>query len=121
MYSQHTDHHKIYQHNNWGITKGKPSETIIKNRNKFITEYDIKKVCKTKPKYVTDETKTASDTYFDHNEYYVDKNDDFVIVSNPYDDHDNFFFSKGWTKYKPIYHDDCVTYVKRVGKGRKGK
>jgi len=119
MYSQFTDYHKIYQQSHWGKMKdSKPSEIIIKNRNKFANDCDIKKYCNIKPKYIIDETKG---THFDHNEYYTDKNGEFVIVSNPYDEHDDFFFEKGWRKYEPMYHEDCMTYIKKVGKGKKGK
>jgi len=109
-YSDKTDFPKIYANTHWGRfsldnrsnAELKQLEGIVKNRNKFINDYEIKKICPKEPKKLIeyiDKIKKTNKT--DHLECYVNKDGNYVLLNSPYvaEDEDMKDFDKIYQLY----------------------
>ena len=97
---------------------------IIKNRDDFIYKYDIKEHIN-RPvsigSFVSFGLNSKMKQFFDHVEIYKNKNNEFVLITNPYNYNisyyresifmENFGFNKIYNMYSP----DSNTYIK-IGK-----
>ena len=90
---------------------------IIWNRTDFLDDLDIKKnikssqVLKRKMKKLKEEFFENDD---DHFEYYEDYDKNLVCVISIYDKRPETTqrkINKGWELYKPLYCDECNTFV----------
>jgi hypothetical protein len=124
-FSELTNYQKIYSHTYWGNFRSDPimhpGLEIIENRNKFITDYDIKRY--TKPsvnvrRYIREE---RDHLYLDHVEYYrtIDNNgvSKILLITSPYKSSNELDFiheyeKYGWLKIYPLYHTDAYTFAK---------
>lgn len=71
------------------------------------------------PKYIRFEC-SQRENIFDHVEYYINENDDYVIVSSPYSNLDeNEYYALGWVKIIKLYSDHAETYMKIIPKHRR--
>lgn len=99
----------------WQYYNGRFEANILKNREDFITEFGIvnKKRPEKVPSYVNKHFTVIKQS--DHNETFITKNKDYMLVSSPYD-HTNEtpFIENGWTKYSNLYSDSATTWVKIV-------
>ena len=116
-YYEFTDYPDIYCNTYWGnfslrrrekYLKTKFKTLIVYNRNRFIKEYNIVK-CKTPRRNLIDEI--LNDNYTDHNEYYQDKDGNYIHLfsTHPYDDMEIY---KDYTIIYPLYHEYQTTFIK---------
>ena len=118
-----TKYPKLFGNTYWAGFKdsGKHLDEIINNRNKFIEDYNIKKnICCSKiPKYINKEfEKYNNDYFYDHPEFYINNDNDYVIIISPYaggekskEGEDEFLNNSPFTKIYPLYFIDAITYV----------
>lgn len=50
----------------------------------------------------------------DHEHYFRDNNNNYVIVSSPYYEHDEKFLPLGFVKYNHLYNRQSFTYIKVI-------
>lgn len=93
-YSSKTEYNKIFENTYWGkfSLQGRKEEDIkeleevVKNRNQFVKDYDIKKIVLKKPvklrEYITNMEKS---NVLDHVEVYEQNNNNYLILNSPYD------------------------------------
>ena len=121
-----TSYPRIYVHTYWGAfdTDTGPARTeFIQNRNRFIQEYNIKKSAD-RPKYIQkilDECEAAK-VHLDHVECYINDNNQYVLVSSPYDTSEanqQKYAEKGWAHIYKLYVNEAATFVKIVPMKRK--
>lgn len=121
-----TNYPRIYTHTYWGAfgADTRPAKTeFIQNRNRFIHEYNIKKSAH-RPKYIQkilDECEAAG-VHLDHVECYANDNNEYVIVSSPYDTTEpnrQKYAEKGWTHIYKLYVDEADTFIKIIPMKRK--
>lgn len=121
-----TNYPRIYVHTYWGAFRadtGPSKAEIIQNRNIFIQEYNIKKSAE-RPKYIEkilDDCEAAC-LHLDHIECYMNDNNEYVILSSPYDTSESNrekYAEKGWTHIYNLYVNDADTFVKIIPMKRK--
>jgi hypothetical protein len=114
-YYEHTNYPKIYSETYWGSFLGKPSDTILENRNRFINDYEIS------TKYPSS-NKTISELYYtlrngrlsshtDHIEIYRTVNRGVIVVNSPYGNDIPEDFPM--TEIGQLYSENCKTYILR--------
>ncbi len=138
-----TNYPNIYKNTYWGnFIKREDTDinSIIENRNKFITDFDIKSIQKNLPEYIYKalwkllieknlDLKLIRDkwrcsdlinnycTFFDHKETYKTKSGNFIIVFSPYNELDGEKIEElGFERIYNLYHKDAFTYVKQFSK-----
>jgi len=122
-----TNYPEIYELTYWGNYEYKPghfstTSEIINNRNKFITDYDIKKCILVKPEFIFEMVNRSKYKYLDHVECYETSSGDYVLISSPYTErHDKEYSDDGWTKIYPLYSSTTgdSTFIKIVNKLKK--
>lgn len=93
-----------------GNFKSKSYNEIHENRDKFKEDYNIKHLMRKIPIELREEIE--KDDEHDHVEYYRTKNREYVILSSPYKENDEFYREKGWEKKYNLYSEYAITYVK---------
>ncbi len=116
-----TNYSNIYEHTYWGNfdTKFKKLENeIILNRNKFIENFEIKKV-KDIPEKIEeffhlsyDSRNKTNNNFFDHIETYITHNKNYIVITSPYSLQDTTAEILGYKKYNKMYGQDAFTYIK---------
>ncbi len=121
-----TNYPRIYVHTYWGCFDADSrtaSAEFIQNRNRFINEYNITKSAN-QPKYIQkflDEC-IADKVYLDHIECYKNDNNEYVILSSPYDTRESNrekYAEKGWTLIYKLYVNEADTFMKIIPMRRK--
>lgn len=125
-----TKYPKIYGQTYWGGFKKQLNdndnniEILINNRNNFIENYNIKKICNLKfiRKYV-DHLRNLRDKPYniDHLETYETFDKKYIIINSPYNSSkDNEYtenlLKEGWILINPLYSDHANTYIKFIDK-----
>jgi len=88
---------------------------VFENRNKFVEEFKITKVCKM-PKYVEKNIEIEyKKNIIDHLECYRTDEKDYILVSSPYGNgNENIYLENGWIVYNKLYLSDVFTYIKII-------
>ena len=139
MYAEYTRYPNIFLHSYWGnhrlrringrIICEYGLETITENRNRFITEYSIKKyyyLPKIRGRKKIDENAMIGKELYngsykydirDHIEYYKCSDGRLLTIFskdiNNEEDH-NFILSNGYTLIEPLYWIDQRSYLKFI-------
>ena len=119
----------MYEKTYWGqareeIDGKKIDEEIIKNRNKFIEEWDIKKNVENMPNYVKEKSKiygpSGREKFGDHSEIYKIR-EGYIIIVSPYvgekSQYDEEAKEKGYKKIYQMYNKYAETYLKVIVRG----
>lgn len=97
---------------------------IIKNRNEFIYEYDIKDHLNGYidiGAFISYGKNSNVKDFFDHVEVYRNNNDDYVLITNPYINNISYYRESiftsnfGFQRIYNMYSKDSYTYIK-IGK-----
>lgn len=122
-----TEHPKLYKDTYWGNFLSNNDDLndnspIFANRNKFAKEYKLKRhthkcTKKIEKEFSYQNTKCT----FDHGEFYVDFEGNYVIVSSPYGCYDDKYMALGWTPYHKLYSPMAYTYVKVITSAKNEK
>lgn len=118
-FSELTKYPKIYENVYWGNFTGELNREILKNRNLFINNFNIKsQVKKTRklPQYLTKIADRNVQEYVDHAEYYItNDNNYYIILISPYNHVDkNLVLQDGWIETDPMYSKNAYTFYKRI-------
>jgi hypothetical protein len=121
-----TNYPRIYTHTYWGAfpsDSGPARAEFIQNRNRFIVEYNIKKSAH-RPKYIQKilDDCEAVGVHLDHIECYANDNNEYVIVSSPYDVRESTkekYAEKGWIHIYKLYVHEANTFIKIIPMKRK--
>lgn len=122
--SQYTKYPDIYKKTYWnGDMKKYCSDLIFENRNKFVKEFNIKKICKNKnlPSYLMKYIKPFFNK--DYFESYLTNSNNFICVVH--DIYDVFECMKtnchnhGWKPIYKIFNDSSNSYVIELIRGEK--
>ena len=118
-YYEFTEYPQIFCKSYWGmfchyinsvpLCKGPPTE-IIRNRNRFVKEYNVVKYQKPR-RDLKNEILSSDKT--DHNEYYIDTENKYIHVFSVYYNCDNINYD-GYTKIFPLYTLQSVTFIKHL-------
>lgn len=115
--SSKTNYNRIFKNTYWGgFEYTDPHyDNIIENRNKFVIDYNLRKICNTRrtqtfyyvfKKYVK----------LDHVEFYTTDDPDMILVLNsPYcvtEEQDQKLVEHGFKKIYPLYNNLAQSYVK---------
>ena len=104
---------------------------IILNRNRFITDYNIKRRCMFMPRYIEREIVYTTTMilqqeivyeayrsiaslrceFFDHVECYLDQYNNYIIITSPY--HTNIILA-GWKQIYNMYTKNSVTFLIKI-------
>ena len=121
----YTNYPKIYKDCYWGyfqseITNGilehEPNKEIVKNRNEFITKYNIIKSNDNIPRLIELNFLNRINYKVDHLESYKTRDNKIIILSSPYmiketgKDYDNYI-KKGWEEIPKLYHNYAITFL----------
>ena len=112
-----TSYPKIFENTYWGNGHSDCHQEVIKNRNDFIEEFNIKRVNKRyakkhQPKRYEKDSRNAG---YDHNEVYIDKDkQNLIFITSPYVDNFDMLSEYGFERYKCLYHQDAFTFIKVV-------
>ena len=114
--SDMTNYKKIFSNTYWGsfdynCNSSISNDLIIKNRNKFIEDYEIKRVVSNIPNYILN-IKERQDSKLDHLECYITKNKEYILVISPYNERDLELIEKGWIDIYKLYSTGATTYIK---------
>ena len=124
---QMTKNKKMYENTYWGGIKYEDSMiSIVDNRNKFITDYNLKKCLnytktpKKLDKYVNN-IKNNPDlyNYIDHIEIYRLTDGNYLLLNSPYTTYekcDKILMENGWTKIYKLYLPEASSFVKILDK-----
>lgn len=119
-----TKYPNIFKNTYWGnliISERNEIDDIIKNRNNFVNENNIKQNKKSVPQKAINfffKLDELNDFYlFDHIEVY--KNDEeYIIINNPYMTKDSEDYNKlinyGWKEIEKLYFDESITFMKKI-------
>ena len=125
-YFEKTIKPNLFKKTYWGNFEYDPhciaSEQIFTNRNNFITDFHITKHPFKIPKYVKSECYNGNQRkpILDHVEFYINENDDYVIISSPYSNlYEGEYYVLGWVKIIKLYSDHAETYMKIIPKHRR--
>ena len=124
-YYEATDFPTIYETVYWGnfkITENRDITEIVKNRNKFITDFNIK-TTKFKNvilmRYIHHIINHNKDRRYDHLEEYKTHDDKYVLVNSPYDKTDKMkeiLTNDGWIEIYNLYSQEAMTFIKILSK-----
>jgi hypothetical protein len=98
-----------------GILEHEPNKEIVKNRNEFITKYNIIGKCKI-PRLIELNFLNRINYKVDHLESYKTRDNKIIILSSPYiiketDKDYNNYIKKGWGEIPKLYHDFAITFL----------
>lgn len=109
-----TKYPKIFKGSYWGICYCEDEiyeDEIIKNRNEFVREFDIKSS-------INDFVTKLSINFFDHEEAYIARNNRHISIVSPYGEHNDIAEELGYKPYKHLYHPEAYTYIRVFENGR---
>jgi len=109
-----TKYPELYSDTLWGFNKWSTDDKLFENRNNFVTDYNIKKYVKNRPKYIENEyDKLGRDA--DHIECYI-TNDDmyYILIVSPYHDFKEENKKYGWKRIYDLYCIGGYTYMKKI-------
>lgn len=112
-----TDFPNLFKNCYWGhFQNDDDDDIIIENRNKFASNYNLKKVGNI-PKYISNHYSDREGKRFkhmDHVEVYKN-NKQYIIISSPYSDgYDEMYNDSEWEKINPLYSPEATTYLKII-------
>ena len=119
-YREYTAYPEKYKGTYWGNFASIPQTYIVENRNRFITDYDIKKNVKHSNKYYNKANKVLKhfkvQRYLDHYELYsLNNSENLLAVISPYEgavsEIRDKIIADGWTEIYPIYGDGAVSFI----------
>jgi len=124
-YAVQTNYPKIYGATYWGafnINSNPISDTIIQNRNEFISKYNISNI-KTRPiKKIVDYISKLQNgnLLYDHIEVYITNDNKYLILNSPYgsskENIEQFATKDGWIHIDNMYSDDTESFIKYIDK-----
>lgn len=115
-----TDYPNIFIKTYWGSftnnSNNSTNESIIQNRNKFIEEFNIQKVCTKSPKYIYKliDKNLNENKQLDHIEIYKTNDGKYILISSPYIELTEEYIENGWTQIYNLYTNDSYTYIKII-------
>lgn len=116
-----TKYSRIYKKTYWGNFKTGENENreeelkdIFENRNKFITDYEIKDIKNKQMRDIEKYINYLKNSYknIDHLEIYKLKNNDYLFLNSPYVD--NNYNMDGWNKIYKLYNNTAESFIKIV-------
>ena len=119
-YREYTAYPEKYKGCYWGNFASIPETHIVENRNRFITDYDIKNNVKHTKKYYNKANKVLKhfkvQRYLDHYELYsLNNSENLLAVISPYSGADreirDEIIADGWTEIYPIYGNGAVSFI----------
>ena len=119
-YREYTAYPKKYEHTYWGSFYHNPEPHIVENRNRFITDYDIKNFVKHTKKYRNKASKIFKDIerhfWFDHFELYsLNNSENLLAVISPYSGRNtetrDEIIGYGWTEIYPIFSSSSASFI----------
>lgn len=104
-----TDYKNIYRNTSWGnCFPTCDDKNILENRNSFIKDYNIKnspkRILNKVKTYISNLQYTKARSFLDHLEFYTTKNGDSIIITSPYNVHDDDTDFQEIYKAKKIYN-----------------
>lgn len=125
-----TNYPHIYKKCYWGQCEIKIlyenwyNNIIIQNRNQFINEFHIIKMCCKEPEYVRNEHNMNkyyniehNGNVFDHIECYETNDGRYILISSPYHlANENVYIQLGWEKIYNLYSTQGATFMKIINK-----
>lgn len=123
IWCEYTAYPKKYKNSYWGNFGSIPEAHIVENRNRFITDYDIKNFVKHTKKYCYKADKVIKtferNKWFDHYELYsLNNSENLLAVISPYNgairEMRDEIINSGWTEIYPIYTDDATTFIFKI-------
>jgi hypothetical protein len=108
-----TDYPEIYKNTYWGCSTGEIEPETIENRNKFITDYNIKHYKSRPPQFIEKIINRNVYRYLDHTEVYVNHDKEYILISSPYGgrDKEDEHLKDGWTEIYHLYNPDAKTFI----------
>ncbi len=120
-YYTRTKYPKIYNQTYWGhfgYDKEKGYDIIYENRNKFIEDYQIKNIYNDKRVRINNKIRNELlKVKNDHNESYITKNKNILLVNSPYgvsDEEREILINNGWTEIYKLYSHTASTFIKML-------
>lgn len=120
-YREYTAYPKKYEHTYWGNLVGIPEPHIVENRDRFITDYDIKNCVKYIKKHSNKAHKIFKDIerhfWYDHFELYsLNNSENLLAVISPYGGMPDTktrdeIIGYGWTEIYPIYRNSATSFI----------
>jgi len=93
------------------------SQLITDNRNTFIKEFGIQNSSEYAPRYISSEFDSSKGQnylfMFDHMEYFLDKDNNYIMVTSPYKGYHDNLINLGWDPYKSLYSEGTFSYIKK--------
>jgi len=120
-----TENKKLFKNTYWGLFSTKDrTETemeeinkIVENRNKFVKDFQIKKIS-TLPSKLKKELEKTYPYYLDHVEIYKTEDNKYIIVNSPYTNNTcqkyNELLSLGWKVIDKLYFNNATTFIKII-------
>lgn len=128
-FAQQTKYPKIYGYCYWGHFHNEiEDKEIIENRNKFVSELNIKTYY-IMPSYMVrkhEKLLKREHDYIDHTETYRTHDNKCVIINSPRnvtEEHEKRLLELGYIKYKKMYSTSANTYIyiTKIGYREKGE
>ena len=96
----------------WGWFRSLVEIDIILNRNRFVKDYNIKRLIK-RPQYVELDSNfdLRNCVFFDHTECYLDEDKNYILITSPYHPHQ---IVKGWEQIYSLYMKGVKTFLIKI-------
>lgn len=114
-----TKYPRIYNKTYWGhfgYDKEKGDNITFENRNQFIEDYQIKNIYNDKRVRINNKIRNELlKVRNDHNESYITKNKNILLVNSPYyvsDEEREILINNGWTEIYKLYSHTANTFIK---------
>lgn len=117
--SRITNYHSKYKNSLWGAKNFNTvdyeirAQLIIQNRNKFIEEYDIKRLVMKVPQFIKREVEC------DYSECYITNKREYIVIIGSYLNNKQYFIERNWIPIISLFSTNTVTYMKVLSSKKK--